>query len=199
MKLAHVISLPVTVLFGVSLACSDPPSPPPQAAVAITINTATMGACRIAGGEITTPPDTSGMVGQVSASLNCNLQTPGCAPDKYVAVQGDPSTTVTCSVSPNGTSFDVSVNVISGNRMSFSASGTVTSVGGTLDVTEFDHSTQTTLEDTACGIQITTNFGTVKKGAIWARFTCGNFVDTSAAGGLICSATGTFIFENCGG
>jgi hypothetical protein len=198
MKLAHLITLPLTVAFGLSLSCSDPPTPPAQAAVAITIGVGA-GACRIAGGEITTPPDKPGNVGEVSGALSCNLQTAGCSPDAHVVVQGDPNTTVTCSVAPNGASFDVSVSVISGSRMSFSASGSVNTDGGALAVYEFDQSTQATLSDPACAITILNNLGTVKKGAIWARFNCSNFTDPTAAGGTSCNATGEFIFENCGG
>lgn len=174
--------------------------PPAQAAVAITISAGAMGACRVAGGEITTPPDIVGNIGQVGSSLSCNLTDQSCRPDEHVVFQGDPDTTVKCAVAPNGESFDVSVNVLSGTRMSFSAIGTITATGGTLTIDEFDQRTQATLQDTACSVAILPSQGTVKRGAIWARFQCANFVDPSAAGGdMSCAASGAFIFENCSG
>ncbi|HEX7669037.1 MAG TPA: hypothetical protein VF395_05620, partial [Polyangiaceae bacterium] len=87
-------------------------------------------------------------------------------------------------------------------RLGFSASGRVTASGGDIRVSVFEQSSDRTLSSDGtgpCKITIPTNQGTVKKGALWARFSCDALGDTRDSSGSTCKATGQFIFENCAG
>jgi hypothetical protein len=177
-----------------------PPAPPAQAAVGITVLPVN-GQCPFPGSPIVVPADPAGQPNAVNGALLCDLTTPGCKPDNYVVVHGDTGVAVQCTVSPKGDgSFDIQVSVQT-TRLNFSASGNVTPAGGVVSVNVYEQSSDRSITDnrTGCKITIPANQGTMKKGAIWARFTCDALVDPKDSGGAVCKATGQFIFENCAG
>jgi hypothetical protein len=106
-----------------------------------------------------------------------------------------PGVTLTCTISPSGDSFAVNVEVHTSNFY-FKAQGTLASSGGALDVSEQSGSRST--RDRACKISIPSNQGTVKRGAIWARFDCEVLGSPDASDGAPCTESGAFLFENCG-
>jgi len=173
------------------------PAPPARGAVEITID-ATAGGCTHASGQITAPADPPGQPNAVDAALNCDISK-GCKPDQFVLVDGDSGESVSCSVSVAGDGYAVDLAVVSGSRMTFRASGTVNASGGTMQISEQGANTAGDgLYASACMVTIGPNLGTVKKGAIWARFECPHFAPQNSAAPDQCDAVGTFMFENCG-
>src|SRR4051794_2312299 len=124
MKLVRVIAVPSGLVLGSFFGCSDPPSPPAQAGIGITVLPAA-GQCPVPGSPITVPPDPAGQPNAVNGALLCDLTNASCKPDDYVVVNGDGDATVTCTVSPQGDgTFNIDLQV-STARLSFSASGKV--------------------------------------------------------------------------
>jgi hypothetical protein len=198
MKLVRVIAVPPGIALGLFLGCSDPPSPPAQAAVGITVLPVN-GQCPFPGSPIVVPPDSAGQPNEVNGALLCDLTTPGCKPDAHVVVHGDNGVAVQCTVSPKGDgSFDIQVSVET-TRLNFSASGNVTATGGIVSVNVYESSSDRSITDdhTGCKVSIPANQGTVKKGALWARFSCDSLVDPKDSARTPCKASGQFIFENC--
>jgi hypothetical protein len=194
-----VIAVPSSVALGLFLGCSDPPSPPAQAAVGITVLPASGGQCPVPGNPIVVPPDPAGQPNAVNLALLCDLTVASCKPDNYVVVHGSNGVVVDCTVSPKGDgSFDIQARVET-TRLNFSASGNVTATGGNLSVNVYEQTSGRSLDDnhTGCKITIPPNQGTVKKGALWARFSCDALVDSKDSSGAVCKASGQFIFENC--
>jgi hypothetical protein len=176
-----------------SLACSDPPTPPAQGAVAESIQpTAGGNGCQASAAEFTAPGNADPVTG-THASLFCDLSAhTGCAPNSNLVVDGDSNASVSCTVTAGGS---VSGTISQGDVL-FSISGTLQPNGGKAFVSS-SH-TQNHLQDAQCDITINQpNTGQMKEGAIWADFNCTNFGDIST-GSTGCTATGKFIFENCG-
>jgi hypothetical protein len=200
MKLLRVIALPSSAVLGLFFGCSDPPSPPAQAGIGITVAPGS-GQCPVLGNPMTAPLDPAGQPDVVNRALLCTLTEPGCKPDDYVVVNGDGDAAVKCSVSPQSDgSFNVDLQV-STTQLSFAASGKVTASGGDVRVSVYQQASDRTIstDKTApCKITIPANQGTVKKGALWARFSCDALGDTQDSSGTTCKASGQFIFENCG-
>jgi hypothetical protein len=197
-KLVRALALTPTTVAALCLGCSDPPAPPAQGAVEITINAESSGACSHASGQATAPQDPPGNPNAVATALSCDLSR-GCKPDQYVRVDGDSGSSVSCTVSPSGDGFGVSVSISDGSRLTFAASGSVNGSGGTMQISQSGANTNHEgLYDSTCTITIDPNRGLVKKGAIWARFDCPHFAAQNSAGGEQCDAVGSFIFENCG-
>ncbi|HEX7669175.1 MAG TPA: hypothetical protein VF395_06320 [Polyangiaceae bacterium] len=200
MKPVRLIAAPSSIVLGLFFGCSDPPSPPAQAGIVITVGQSA-GQCPVPGSPISVPPDPAGQQGVVNAALLCDLTHASCKPDDYVVVNGDGDATVTCSVSPQGDgSFNIDLQ-LSTTRLSFSASGKVTSSGGDIRVSVYEQTSGTTITTdkttSSCKVTIPANQGTAKKGALWARFTCDGLSDPKDSSGTICKASGQFIFENC--
>jgi hypothetical protein len=176
-------------------------APPARAGLGITVSPAS-GQCPVPGSPMTVPPDPAGQANAVNGALSCDLSSASCKPDGYVVVNGVGDAIVKCSVSSQGDgSFNVDLQV-STTRLSFSASGKVTASGGDIRVSVYEQSSGRSLstDNTApCKLTIPANQGTVKNGALWARFSCGALGDTHDSSGSTCKAIGQFIFENCAG
>ena len=171
-------------------------APPAQAAVGITVLPVS-GQCPVPGSPITVPPDPAGQPNAVNGALSCDLNNASCKPDDYVVVHGDNGVTVECGVTPKGDgSFDIDLN-LGTTRLNFSANGNLTAAGGVVAVNVYEQSSGRSLSDNGCKITIPVNQGTVKKGALWARFSCDALVDSKDSSGAVCKASGQFIFENC--
>lgn len=177
------------------LACSDPPSPPAQGAVAETISTApgAQSACQGSSAPFTAPANTDPVNGTYQ-TLNCDTSMPGCKPNANVAVDGD-NASVTCTVSGGGDSFSVN-GVLSTTTVGFSVQSKAPfgAAGGKAFVSS-SHD-QHSLQDPDCDITVLPNKGEIKPGAIWATFNCPKFGDPST-GEFTCVASGQFLFENC--
>lgn len=171
----------------------DPASPPAQGAVVESI-APTPGAttrCQASTAPFSAPANSDPVSGTFQ-TLNCDLTVPGCKPNANVLVDGDNSS-VQCTVSGSD-SFNVSAT-LSSSSVGFSVQGTLTAAGGNAFVTS-SHD-QHNLQDSTCDITIEPNQGEIKPGAIWATFNCTAFGDIST-GESSCTATGKFLFENCG-
>lgn len=173
-------------------------APPAQGAVALTVSPS-VGQCPIPGSPITVPPDPAGEPNAVASALLCDLSNASCKPDAYVVVNGDGDAAVSCNVAPaaNG-SFDVNLSLAT-TRLSFAAAGTVAAAGGAVSVTVYEQSSDRTFRDPNCKLTVPNGASTVKKGALWAGFSCDALVDPQDSSGTVCKATGQFLFENCSG
>jgi hypothetical protein len=169
-------------------------TPPAHGAVAEFIQpTAGGNGCQASAAEFTAPPNADPVSG-THASLYCDLSAgTGCAPTSNEVVDGNQDASVTCTVTGSGP-FNVSASIAQGDVV-FSVSGTMTATGGKAFVSS-SHAQQH-LQDAQCDITIEPNQGQIKSGAVWAAFNCQNFGDIST-GSTGCTATGKFIFENCG-
>jgi len=176
-----------------SAACSDPPSPPAQGAVAETISPNAMGGCTPAGPPFAAPPLPDAISG-TAATLNCDTSNPGCKPDTNVVVDGDQGASVSCSVTGGGSSFQIQASLSQG-IVALNVLGTIAATGG--KVTLSSSHAGFTLRDDQCDLVIAPGKGSVKPGAIWAHFDCEHFADPTIATPPGCAAIGTFIFENC--
>lgn len=191
------LSLPTSTVASFALifsaACSDPPSPPAQGAVAETIQPNASGnGCTPAGPPFAAPPLADAITG-TAASLGCDTSQGGCKPDANVVVDGDQGASVSCSVSGSGP-FAVQASLSQG-IVALNILGTVSATGGKVNLSSTHAGFS--LRDEQCDIFIEPNKGEIKPGAIWARFDCENFADPSIATPPGCAAVGKFIFENC--
>ncbi|HVU00375.1 MAG TPA: hypothetical protein VHE30_01435 [Polyangiaceae bacterium] len=202
MKLARVVVSCALALMPAA-ACSDPPSPPSEGAVAITVSVGAA-ACPQAGGLITAPPGPAGYPDAVNNALQCSLANGNCDPRSYLVTDGDNGAAVACVVSGGGSSYNVSVGLITSPRMSFRASGVITmspdglSGTGNLQLSQSGANFPGNAILGTCQVDIKPNLGHIEPGAIWARFNCTELKDPSAAGDESCLATGSFYFDRCG-
>ena len=168
--------------------CSDPPTPPAQAAVAIDLRSTAD--CGLASFPLSLP---SGAL-EYRAIKKCggtrSTTDPDCL-DDYKVVNRKSGNSVECSVSGGGDTWSIQASV-SNTNFTFSASGQIGSGGGTLRVSSYNTGTATTLTDPACAVTVRSIDG----GLIWAEFNCQDFDEAPTR---ICEATGTFVFENCSG
>ena len=79
--------------------------------------------------------------------------------------------------------------------MSFHVTGDVGATGGTAHISEYDPQNATTLQGD-CTLSIIPP-QEIAAGRIWASFACEAFSDPAQPTGTSCSASGTFVFENC--
>jgi hypothetical protein len=121
---------------------------------------------------------------------------------------GTMGTSVTCSVTPSGSSFDVSVDVTGGGG-GFSINGTLpatgTGSGVSASLTYGQIGAQLTYSDPSCSVTLansmTAGFGTgaaIDGGRAWATVTCDNMT-VGGQPGHICQGVITFRVENCVG
>jgi len=148
--------------------------------------------CQASSAPFAAPPN-SDPVGGTAQSLNCDLTVPGCKPNANIVVDGD-NASVKCTVSGGPDTFTVSA-VLSQGDTGFSVQGSLGPAGGKAFVSS-SHA-QHNLQDENCDIMIEANKGQIIAGAIWASFNCTAFGDRTT-GQTGCTATGKFIFENCG-
>jgi hypothetical protein len=198
MKVARLIAAPLVFTVYLSQACSDPPSPPVQGAVTLKISPTSGQTCQHTNGQLSAPSaQNAGVYGEL---LGCDL-TQGCKPDEFVVVDRDRNTDISCSITANGSNFNVNIlmNVSSSPSMQFGVTGTVTPQGGTVSISESNSVALGGGTDNACQVTITPNRGTVGKGKIWATFLCTMFRDQNNLGDTGCTVEGAFLFENCSG
>jgi hypothetical protein len=193
----RVLAAPSAVALCLSLSCSDPPSPPAQAAVTFFVGTST-GSCPATHAQLTVPGDSRAY----DAIASCDLAS-GCHPDDYVVVDRDQGTGVSCTVSPrDGGNFQISLHLQASTpkAVSFNVSGIIGATGGSgVTVTEADAlGGGINLKDPNCTVEIVANHGQVNAGSIWAHFKCSGLAEDRSASGSTCSADGYFLFENCG-
>jgi hypothetical protein len=125
---------------------------------------------------------------------------------------------VSCSVKSNGTGFDIRVRLDSDTietnsagveyNVHFNLTSTFprlvpddkrnpsAAVPTTGNLSIDDTLVQVGYNDPACAIRIWSLGENNGGGAVWGSFDCDNLTDPSTAGST-CSATGTFVFENC--
>ncbi|HVW23934.1 MAG TPA: hypothetical protein VHC69_01095 [Polyangiaceae bacterium] len=201
MKLARLGAAALPFWICLSPACSDPPSPPAQAAVWVQATQPAGKVCTTTNGRFGIP---SKYNSSVLAELNCDLSM-GCHPDDYVVVDRDTGSSVTCSVSGSSGSYSVQLslivdgsNVVDGVSMNFSLSGTLTDTGGTVAINESNSVAVGGGSETDCTVTIAPPKGLIAKGKVWGSFDCPNFRDQSNIGDTGCDVSGQFLFENCG-
>jgi hypothetical protein len=183
------ILAPLGIVFG----CSSPPAPPAQAALTVAVQHEMNFSCPYSQGKQSSVPTNTEVYGNL---VQCDLTT-GCKPDQQVVVDGAQGASVNCTVTGSG-NVSLQLSAAGAGFSAVSGQTPLNSGGGTMDVTESDPNSMTTLEDPACKIAITPNHGVFKPGAIWAAFDCTDFEDPNAPKGTnVCEAKGSFIFENC--
>ena len=199
MKVARLIAAPLFLTVCLTQACSDPPAPPAQGAVTLSISPTSGFTCNHTNGTLSVPfaqnASVSGTLG-----TGCNLSA-GCKPDEYVVVDRDRGTNISCSISPGGMGYNVSIsmNVEGSPSMQFQANGQLGPNGGQLAINETNSEAHGGGSDQACQVSIQPNVGVIAKGKIWAQFQCTMFRDPSDLSDTGCTVTGAFLFENCGG
>jgi hypothetical protein len=202
MKFARLALAPLPLVLMLSHGCSDPPAPPAEAALTLNIKTTSGAHCAAPIGQLSIP--TAMAAASVLQELNCDLST-GCKVDDYVLVDRDQGATVSCTVSPAGDNYTVSLNLnydgsaVGQPSMFFTATGSVSATGGQLSVTENNSVAGAGGQQDGCLVTIMPPRGLVKKGSIWASFDCPMFRDPSNIGDTGCDMQGIFLFENCGG
>lgn len=193
--------------FGIEYACSmgecRAPSgsggsgnfPPAQGALVEAIEPTAGGpGCVASTAPFVSPANVDPVIGTL-ASLNCDLSAgTGCRPNENVVIDGDNGASVTCTVSGGSDTFNVSASLGQGD-VEFSVQGMLTASGGKAFVSS--HHAFHGLQDPQCDVTIEPNKGQIVPGGIWASFNCTNFGDPSTAGGVGCTASGKFLFENC--
>jgi hypothetical protein len=196
MNLARVIAAPLSIALGLSVGCSDPPSPPAQGALTLTVSPgASGGQCNATGPERLFPNDPA-----VEDRLGCSLATPNqCGkPDDLVVVDGASSSHVSCTVAANGDKFDVNLVLDIQPNVRFQATGQIGATGGTLNISTSGQVLSGNGLSGDCTFEVVPNFGLVKPGAIWGHYNCPTFGDPKSPSGASCQSDGRFIFENCG-
>jgi hypothetical protein len=210
MNVARLATAPLAILLFAVEGCSDPPSPPAQAAVAVKVAPTNGKQCPSSGSFLTMPaldsnnqPVIASVLGQLT---QCDLSM-GCKPDKYVVVDRDRGAVVSCQVSPTAAGFNVLLSLdVDGSAvgmgapsMRFDMSGSVSTGGGMASITENNSAYGGGGSDAACTVTMPGNQSAVKKGSIWATFSCPTFRDQSDIADTQCLAQGAFLFENCSG
>lgn len=200
MKLACLgIALPL--LAGVySAGCSDPPSPPAQAAITLSSQPAPGQTCTTTNGQLAIP---SKYNASVISELACDLSM-GCKPDDYIVVDHDPGTQVACTVTPLNGNFSILLTLdVDGSStntpsMHFSMSGNLTPTGGMASVNESNSVAGGGGSQQDCMVSIQSPMGIIAKGKVWGSFACNSFRDERNIGDTGCQVQGSFLFENCG-
>ena len=159
-------------------ACSDPVSPPAQAAIAIQKRSVS-DCFQIADNTLSEPEGTEAFIAIM------NQSTP--PPDDIRIVDGEGGATVSCDVSGSGT-FRGNLRT---SRTSFVVTdGQASGDTGTALITQWDHVSQETLTGSC-----TLGIKSLRGGAVWASFDCPMF---NAPPTINCAGSGVLIFENCG-
>jgi hypothetical protein len=177
------------------LGCSDPIPPAPEAALSTTISQLPSGSCSNTRGPIS--------VGEHSTELLAG------SPGDSRIINGE-NGSVSCSVVPNGTGFDISAD-IDANALELNPSGipyhqefslhatypalTPHAAGATASISSTDTRVQTNRADGACALDVI-SLGDGTGGALFATFNCSNFVDSNTPD-TTCRMTGTIVLENC--
>ncbi len=211
MKFARLGAAPLPAIIFLISACSDPPSPPAQAAVTLSIAPASGKTCNHTQPQLALP---SKSTASVEAELACDLAA-GCKPDDYIVVNQDRGTTVACTVSPAGGNFNVQLSVIVDGSatnelsMQFGLNGTLTPMGGMASINSSSSISRSNGIDPSCNVSIANPYstltnvvgapkqGVVSKGKIWGAFECNAFRNPTDIGDTGCLAQGVFLFENC--
>jgi hypothetical protein len=203
MKVARFAAAPLAAALSLSLssACSDPPSPPAQAAVSVKVGVASGKICSHTNNSISMPMNVAGVV----SALTCDLSK-GCKPDEYVVVDRDRATTVSCSVAPNGGTYSVSARLsfdgtATGDpSLTFGLSGNIGATGGTpVKVNQQNTVSDSTGIDNNCTVSINAPTGLIKAGGIWGSVHCDDFRNPTDISETGCTLDAVFLFENCSG
>jgi len=126
--------------------------------------------------------------------LSCNPETNTCTPTKKVAIDGD-GADVSCSVRKSGDGYSLSGSLVDedvGFNLSFQTLSPIAETGGTITVSGQKAFGEMVLKDNTCTLTILA----MDKGSIWGTYNCPNMGE-DAAPQPICTATGSFAFENC--
>jgi hypothetical protein len=199
---ARVLAVPAGISLCSLLACSDPPKPPAQGVVQISVEPGA-GSCSATHGTFSNPVETQQATVR-NELLNCD-PTSGqpCRPDTVIATDGA-DTDISCAVSGAADGYNISINFCNANScinngnhpFSFVANGTISPTGGQIYVGS-THQTDA-LSDDKCDITILHGSGgQLAGGTIWASFSCPNFISNGNPSSTQCAATGAFLFENC--
>lgn len=199
MKVARLAAalLPVVIC---SHGCSDPPSPPAQAALTLNTTNAPGKVCTTQNGQLSVPfAQTAGVLDELNCDLSMN-----CKPDDYVVVDRDTGANVSCRVTQQGDTFGVNLSVsvsstaASPLSLSFQLTGTLTPTGGMASVYETNTVAGGGGQQADCTVTIMPPYGIIAKGKVWGSFECNAFRDPVNIGDTGCDMKGTFLFENCG-
>jgi len=201
MKVARFAAAPLALALFISTGCSDPPAPPPQGAVSLTVKPTSGKLCSHTNGLLSMPMNGSG----VFDALNCNLSA-GCKPDEYVVVDRDRGSSVQCTIAPSGDKFTVSATLsVDGTStgqesLSFGISGII-GAGDSLNVVVNQRNSVSggSGSDKECVVSINSPYGLIKQGGIWGHVKCENFVNPTDISETGCTLDAVFLFENCGG
>jgi hypothetical protein len=201
MKVARFAAAPLAVALSTLIACSDPPSPPPQAAVSVKVGLTPGKLCSHTNGFISMPLNVAG----VFSALSCDLSK-GCKPDEFVVVDRDRGATVSCSVAPNGATYNVSARLnVDGTAtgdpsLAFGLSGVIGQTGGTpVSVDQQNTVSMGGGKDSQCTVTIQSPNGLIKPGGIWGSVKCVDFRNPTDISETGCTLEALFLFENCGG
>jgi hypothetical protein len=200
MKVARFAAAPLAVALSLSTGCSDPPSPPPQGAVSLKVGVTPGKICSHTNGQISMPLNVAGVI----EALNCDLSQ-GCRPDEYIVVDRDRGSTVQCTVTPNGSSFNVSARLsVNGTStgsesLTFGISGLIGPTGGPAAVNQQNSVSMGGGIDEMCTVSITAPRGLIKTGGIWGHVHCEDFRNRSDISETGCTLDAVFLFENCAG
>jgi hypothetical protein len=173
------------LVLALSTGCSDPPAQPAQGAASIFLQPRGGGNCPSAT-EIFVPASSSGYI-------KCNPNTSTCNPSKKVEVDGD-GAEVVCAVRKSGDGYVLggALRGDAGFSFSFSTAAPVSETGGTIAV-----SVRKALEDVPMGdADCTLTLHALEKGSMWGSYSCAD-IGEEAAPQPVCTAAGSFVFENC--
>jgi hypothetical protein len=158
--------------------CSDPAPLPVDGALTIAIQPS--GACQVVA-PLFNIPSTS------DDPMNPPVVLIQRGEDGFRVTDGEKGASVSCKISGKD-QFDLNASISQGSFSSFFVTGTVTSSSGTVEIREI-HPDSVSLSSTEC--TLTPKF--LSGEAIHADFNCPMFNGSM----FTCSATGTFVFENC--
>jgi hypothetical protein len=201
MKFGRLAAAPLLLVLCLSHGCSDPPSPPAQAALTLKVDPAPGQTCTTTSPQLSFPTSS---VASVIDELNCNLMS-GCHPDDFLVVDRDKGAIITCSVAPNGDNFTVSLNIsvdssaTGAPSVSFELSGSLSATGGQASISETNTISMGGGTQADCTVTIASPVGVIKRGSVWGSFDCPKFRDERNIGDTGCDMKGIFLFENCGG
>ena len=114
MKVACLHTAPLAILLCSLYGCSDPPAPPPQAAVTVKVSPTNGKPCPASGSYFSVP--TNEITG-VLTQLNCDLSM-GCKPDKYVVVDRDTGAMTAAGVVARISAVSIAENSSTSRRIS---------------------------------------------------------------------------------
>lgn len=196
----------MTVFFGIGCgeahgsAVGDGGAPRAQAAISFTSRPAPGQLCTATNDTFAIPTKDSA---SVTGELACDPST-GCKPDKYVVVDADKGSTVSCTVSSGeGNNYTAQLNLVvdgssqGGPSVNFEVSAPLSPAGGMAAINESNSVAPGGGSQVDCSVTITPPSGLLKSGAIWASFECDSFRDPNSIGDTGCVLSGKFLFENC--